>query len=117
MGWFLIAVFLLGFLSLISSYWFGIWFFIGGIVAMWLSWGGIKEGIAKTEREMGRVPTPSFNHGEKTTFEYADANGEYTKRTVEVHSVNERYLEGFCQLRNDYRTFRRDRILSGKFSL
>jgi hypothetical protein len=44
-------------------------------------------------------------------FIYVDAKGEMSARTVDVSSINEEYLEGFCLVRNAFRTFRRDRIL------
>jgi WYL domain len=47
-------------------------------------------------------------------FHYVDANGEPTHRTVDVDRVYARYgvgyIEGFCRMREEDRTFRTDRI-------
>ena len=41
---------------------------------------------------------------------YEKENGEISQRKIKVDKVNDRYLYGFCFLRNDDRTFRLDRI-------
>ncbi|OQX16201.1 MAG: hypothetical protein BWK73_04875, partial [Thiothrix lacustris] len=50
-------------------------------------------------------------------FDYADADGVLTNRNVTIRVLGETYLEGFCHLRNEVRTFRRDRILTGEYSM
>ncbi|MGV6851297.1 MAG: BRCT domain-containing protein [bacterium] len=45
-------------------------------------------------------------------FEYADADGAYSQRTIKVNGIDDQYISGFCMLRNEQRTFRRDRILT-----
>jgi len=41
---------------------------------------------------------------------YEKENGEISQRKIKVDKVDDRYLYGFCFLRNDNRTFRLDRI-------
>src|SRR5690606_29339924 len=45
-------------------------------------------------------------------FEYDDAYGEWTERTVTVYSVTQDHLKGECHLRHAERSFRLDRIMS-----
>lgn len=47
----------------------------------------------------------------KLQITYSDAKGQLTKRTITVSEYDgSAYLEGFCELRNEPRTFRIDRI-------
>lgn len=44
-------------------------------------------------------------------IEYTSASGKPTRRSIEIaYYDGSRYLKGYCLLRNDYRTFRIDRI-------
>lgn len=58
-----------------------------------------------------RSDNKSSNHslsGEPFTeieFDYLDANGNKSHRTVEVWAIDDEYLEGFCHKANDTRTF------------
>lgn len=45
-------------------------------------------------------------------FVYEDAEGNVTTREVKSWRDDGRYIEGFCLVANDIRTFRKDRILS-----
>lgn len=45
------------------------------------------------------------------TFSYKDAEGFLTKRTVDIYSIDDPYIQGFCHLRNEERTFIIDRIV------
>lgn len=45
-------------------------------------------------------------------FEYEDASGLWTDRTVTVHSVTDDYIKGECHDRGAERTFRLDRVMS-----
>ncbi len=45
-------------------------------------------------------------------IDYCDANGEQSERVIRISQYDGScYLPAFCELRNDYRTFRIDRIL------
>jgi len=44
-------------------------------------------------------------------FIYQDARGNITAREISDVSETEAYLQGYCHLANDLRTFRKDRIL------
>lgn len=46
-----------------------------------------------------------------TVFIYQDARGNITAREITDISETETYLQGYCHLANDLRTFRKDRIL------
>lgn len=46
-----------------------------------------------------------------TAFIYQDARGNITAREITDISETEMYLQGYCHLVNDLRTFRKDRIL------
>lgn len=46
-----------------------------------------------------------------TTFIYQDARGNITAREITDISETEDYLQGYCHLADDLRTFRKDRIL------
>lgn len=58
----------------------------------------------------------STSNTSRYRIEYVDAYGEFTERTISVLAVAEEpataalYLRAFCELRNDDRTFRVDRI-------
>lgn len=45
------------------------------------------------------------------TFIYQDARGNITAREITDISETEVYLQGYCHLANDLRTFRKDRVL------
>lgn len=45
-------------------------------------------------------------------FDYEDASGQWTERTVTVHSVSRIHIKGECHARRAERTFRLDRIMS-----
>lgn len=47
------------------------------------------------------------------SFGYESSGGETSYRMVDVLSVDEVYIEGYCHYREDFRTFRLDRIISG----
>lgn len=85
----------------------------------------IHANVSKPKPNRDRVEkVPSQNDkiysqprtGRDYTFDYADADGVFTSRTIKVTNVNDRYIEGFCYLRGENRTFRRDRILTGAYS-
>ena len=44
-------------------------------------------------------------------FIYQDARGNITAREITEISETEAYLQGYCHLANDLRTFRKDRVL------
>lgn len=46
----------------------------------------------------------------KIALYYKKADGKETNRIVEVVSYSKEYIYGYCHLRNEYRTFRTDRI-------
>jgi NAD-dependent DNA ligase len=46
-----------------------------------------------------------------TAFIYQDARGNVTAREITDISETEAYLQGYCHLANDLRTFRKDRVL------
>jgi NAD-dependent DNA ligase len=46
-----------------------------------------------------------------TAFIYQDARGNITAREITDISETEAYLQGYCHLANDLRTFRKDRVL------
>jgi NAD-dependent DNA ligase len=46
-----------------------------------------------------------------TAFIYQDAQGNITAREITDVSETETYLQGYCRLANNLRTFRKDRIL------
>lgn len=46
-----------------------------------------------------------------TRFIYQDARGNITARDITDISETEYYLQGYCHIANDLRTFRKDRIL------
>jgi NAD-dependent DNA ligase len=46
-----------------------------------------------------------------TVFIYQDARGNITAREITDISETETYLQGYCHLANDLRTFRKERIL------
>ncbi len=41
----------------------------------------------------------------RITFDYVNAKGEKTNRTVCVQKINEIYMYGYCEKRAEYRTF------------
>ncbi|EEZ5826537.1 WYL domain-containing protein [Escherichia coli] len=43
-------------------------------------------------------------------FSYIDSKGDFTHREVDVSSIDNEYLQGYCHLAKEYRTFRLDRI-------
>lgn len=45
-------------------------------------------------------------------FDYEDATGAWTERTVTVHSVNRVHFKGECHDKHAERTFRLDRVMS-----
>ncbi len=49
--------------------------------------------------------------GSRAAFIYQDARGNITAREISDISETELYLQGYCHLANDLRTFRKDRIL------
>ncbi|WP_367154662.1 WYL domain-containing protein [Methylomonas sp. HYX-M1] len=68
----------------------------------------------KSENNRIHSPVPKIS-GETYQIDYCDALGEATSRTITVHEVEKRgksiYLEAFCHLRNEMRTFVIDRIV------
>lgn len=56
----------------------------------------------------------AIDHTKMTTLEYESSNFEVSKREVEpmalIYKNNKRNLVAYCHLRNEYRTFRLDRI-------
>ena len=45
------------------------------------------------------------------TFKYRSADGEETVRTITNFRYNDEYFHGYCELRKEVKTFRRDRII------
>ncbi len=52
-----------------------------------------------------------FKQSNTISFSYEDADGNITFRTIDIHSVDSRYIEGYCHDRKATRTFRIDRVL------
>ena len=55
----------------------------------------------------------SISSPSKLAFDYVDADGLRSRRTITVTGYNKNYFRGLCHLRNDYRTFRFDRVQDG----
>jgi len=62
----------------------------------------VSKALAAKEREVS---------DSSTSFIYQDSRGNITAREITDISETEAYLQGYCHLANDLRTFRKDRIL------
>ncbi|KAE9526050.1 BRCT domain-containing protein [Testudinibacter aquarius] len=47
------------------------------------------------------------------SFSYSDVDDNFSYRTIDIHLVDSKYIEGYCHDRKAERTFRIDRILGG----
>ena len=54
---------------------------------------------------------PIFFDNHKVILHYKNAKGEETNREVLVQVFDGVYIKGYCNLKNEYRTFRADRII------
>jgi hypothetical protein len=69
-----------------------------------------KEWLPRDEWIAG-IDDPSIPEaGTWARFEYVDADGVVTKRSIRQWSKRGAYIEGFCMDRREGRTFRQDRI-------
>lgn len=68
-----------------------------------------NESVLKVQTDLisSKSPSKSKNIIE---FTYTNANGETKEREVRVDSVDNTYIEGYCYVAGDTRTFRLDRI-------
>lgn len=103
---------------------------IVGLGVLWLLWIGYRRQSANVHpphshevAEPTRIEAPvrprSFKHpppplDESARFRmtYADVDGVITDRTIQVVDFNHIYLQAYCELRGDYRTFAVDGILN-----
>jgi hypothetical protein len=73
-----------------------------------------KPDAAEMSSVRPQTSEPNDVSGLTVTFNYLDAEGEPTRRTVNCHRVwhgeNSTYVRGLCKLRNEERTFRTERI-------
>ena len=101
----------LGVVALIASYWFGLWFFLGGALTLYWS---VKHAFALAEAH--RPPDLPQAFGEryekpenwaKVKFWYRDLKRQETAREVDVKRLlpDGKFL-GYCHLRKEARTFR-----------
>ncbi|MGI4993368.1 BRCT domain-containing protein [Halobacteriovorax sp. GFR7] len=56
--------------------------------------------------------TNSSKVKEIISFIYEDASGNKTTREITAYNIDDEYIKGFCHLRGEIRTFRKDRIVS-----
>ncbi|WP_412475752.1 BRCT domain-containing protein [Halobacteriovorax sp. YZS-1-2] len=56
--------------------------------------------------------TNSSKAKEVISFIYEDASGNKTTREISAYNIDDEYIRGFCHLRGEVRTFRKDRIVS-----
>lgn len=68
------------------------------------------EQLERTQKQKENKKHISKNRS-TITFSYKDSEGFLTKRTVDIYSVEDPYINGFCHLRNEERTFIIDRIV------
>lgn len=70
--------------------------------------------VARDIDTLNRSERTAPGNGRRLKFNYVDVNHEWSKRTVKLQNVSERhgliYLQAFCELRKEERTFRADRI-------
>lgn len=78
-----------------------------------------KDGVTPAQEHRNPTPTqvnktsskPSYKrntnqYDTKITFGYTDSNDGFTYREVDVKTVDEDYITGYCHLRRQLRTFR-----------
>lgn len=87
------------------------------IVAL-LAWMAFERINSKTTGKGRKERTrPTHLSGRRVRFDYVDAEGEKTTRTVSSIGIEESYkhiyMTCFCELRQEVRTFRVDRIIGG----
>jgi predicted DNA-binding transcriptional regulator YafY len=64
------------------------------------------------EQTMRRVVLRIAEHNENRVFvEYVNGKGEYSRRTVQITGHNDSQFWGYCELRQDERVFRFDRLV------
>lgn len=76
------------------------------------------RGLSVTIKKRGEAPkAPQMvpGNGRHLQFNYVDVNHDWSKRSVKLQNVSKRrdgliYLQAFCELRDEERTFRADRI-------
>jgi predicted DNA-binding transcriptional regulator YafY len=76
------------------------------------------EKLKQKEKSVSKMKSKaSESHNDKTVFiEYEDANGNFSDRTIDIHRVYRKggklYIDAYCYMQGDDRTFLVDRILS-----
>ena len=95
--------------------------FIGAWASLWrLIWNG--EGAPTTTKAKASAttaPAPERQYSKRlekvrsqvVSFDYVDANGDFTTRKVRVDTVGEWNFEGYCYKRRERRTFRYDGVV------
>lgn len=90
--------------------------------AGWVFFGLLVVGVYGLNKDSRAVQKTTFSVGNECLdvicFKY-EGRDDYIalSRSVDVSGVDGRYLEGFCQMRRDVRTFRLDRIKGEVVSL
>lgn len=117
----------IGVILLVAAYWTGSWLQAGigavmfGLTLVWQRYRDRPDYSKLTPAEiLARDRRNALNDGLSLStaarvlaFDYVDAEGEFSRRTVTVTGFNREYFRGMCHLRGDYRTFRFDRVAGG----
>ena len=116
-----------GVILLVAAYWTGSWLqaVIGAVMfGLTIAWQRYRdrpdysppsaaEILARDRRNAVAEGLSPANAAKVLAFDYVDAEGNSSRRTVTVTGFNREYLRGMCHLRGDYRTFRFDRVVGG----
>lgn len=101
----------------------GIGVLVAVVMGGWVVWKRLLKSygearLAQVEKQKAKVNAARSEHLDVIRFKYKGRDDYIaSSRSVDVSGVDDRYLEGFCQLRRDVRTFRLDRIKGEVVSL
>ena len=82
---------------------------MSGVLAAALAWARQKVGAARPT-QVQATGVAAGNAAREVRFDYIDAGGRWSRRTVSIAAHGDEMFDAFCEDRQDLRTFRYDRI-------